>query len=147
MKFICDFSFVNDYAENFSSDEERGSATIINSAIVPHLRGNPILVISCQTMEELYKIYGNRELMLETVFDLCIKSDIPLCDRTDNLVKTAAIYEIEDKETYVLSDDDYIIKAINKTTHKAVTIKEALELLKSKNMLYQITNSSTAKAI
>ncbi|MEX0596615.1 MAG: hypothetical protein WD512_08950, partial [Candidatus Paceibacterota bacterium] len=63
MKFVCDFSFVNNYAENFFSNEDRNSATIINSSITPHLQGNPLLVISSKTINELYKIYGDRWLM------------------------------------------------------------------------------------
>lgn len=140
MKLICDFSFVNNYAKNFFSNEDRASATIINSSIAPHLKGEPILVISYQTIGELYKIYGDRWLMLETVFDLCEKSEISISDGKENLIKMAAIYEIEDEDTYVLADDDYIIKEINKTTHKAVSIKKALELLESKGMLSKISH-------
>jgi len=141
MKLICDFSFVNDYAENFFSDEDRGSATIINSSIVPHLRGKPILAISFQTMDELYKIHSGRELMLDTVFDLCEKFDIALNDRMENLIKMAAICEIEDEETYVLAEDDYIINEINKTTHKAISIEKALEILRDKSMLSDIPST------
>lgn len=138
MRFVCDFSFVNDYVENFFSNDDRGSATVINSSISPHLKGTSLLIISCNTIEELYKIHSDRELVLETVFDLCEKSEIMIKDRKESLIKMAAISEIDDKETYVLANDAYIIKEINKTTHKAISITEALDLLKAKNMLYKL---------
>ncbi len=134
MKLICDFSFVNNYVENFFSNNERCSASIVNSAITPHLRGTPLLVISYATISELIKLYPERRLVLDSFFDLCQKSEMSL-DRIQSLIKMAAITEIEDRETYVLAEDSYIINEVNKTSHKAITLNEARELLKSKGML------------
>jgi len=136
MKLICDFSFISNYVEKFFSDD-RKSASIINSAISPFLDGKPILVISCDTIEELREIYSGRELLLDTVFDLCDKSDIDLDDRVDSLIKNAAIYEVTDEDTYVIAEDNFIINSINKTTHKAISINKAIELLKEKGLFFK----------
>lgn len=145
MRLICDFSFIYDYAENFFSDENRNSATIVNSAISQHIKGTPILVISYQTIGELNNIYGDRELMLDTIFGVCKKEDISICNRVDSLIKLAALYEIEDEDTYILAEDNYIINEINKTTHKAISIKEALKLLKEKSILQEIKSATENK--
>ena len=130
MKLICDFSFINNYVENFFSDEERDSAKIVNSSIRPSLQGDKILVISCETMDELNKIYRDRQFVLDTVYDLCEKVEIPLKDRIQCLIKIAAVYEIKDKDTFILAEDSYVLSEINKTTHKAISINKAIDFLK-----------------
>lgn len=131
MKLICDLSFVEDYIKNFYSNVNRDSANIVNKSISPFLQGNPILVISLYTIEKLNKLYPERKLILDTFFGLCEKSDIDFEGKIEVLIKMAAIYEIQDKETYIVSDDDYIIQIVNKTSHKAISIKTALEKINS----------------
>lgn len=143
MKFICDFSFISDYVENFFSNNDRKSANIVNSSITPYLQGKPLLVVSYVTIKELKEIFDERILVLDSLFSTCEKSDINRGNRIQDLIKMAAISEIEDKETYILVDDSYIKEIINKTTHKAVLISEATTLLRNKNILIERGIDST----
>ena len=131
MKLICDLSFIDNYVKNFYSNLERDSASIVNKSISPSLEGHPILVISLSTVEELINLYPERRLVLDTIFGICEIVDIDMDNRIEILKKIVAVYEIEDKETYVVADDDYVIKEINKTSHKAISIKTALEKVNS----------------
>lgn len=106
----------------------------MDSAISPFLEGRPILVISCDVIDELKELYSDRILVLDSFFGLCDKFDISLKGRIENLIKITAMYEVEDKDTYVVADDDYIIKSVNKTTHKAISVNEAIKLLKEKGL-------------
>lgn len=130
VRLICDFSFVCNYVEQFYSDEDRDAAELVNKCISPAVNDDPILVISCLTIEQARKAFPERPLILDSLFDICEKSDVEIEDRIDLLTKLAAIYEIEDESTYVLAEDSYIISSINNTSHNAISIKKALELLK-----------------
>lgn len=132
VKLVLDMSFIMHYVENFYSDNNRESARILNEMITPALNGKPSLVVSCKTMEDALNLYPGRELVLATLFDLCEKSSIVSPNGVDTLLKIVAVSEIDDKDTYVVSDDGFVISEVNKTSHKALSIKDAFDLVKPK---------------
>lgn len=129
VKFVIDLSFVINYVEidNFYSDENLGK--MLDKAIARFIDGNPLFTISIDVIEKAKKMYPERHLVLDSLFGSCKKEDIDTDGKVDTLIKLAAICEVEDGETYVVSTDAFVRKEINNTTHKAITIEEAKKIL------------------
>ena len=129
VKFVIDLSFVIHYVEvdKFYSDEHLGK--MLDKAVPRFTMNNPLFTISIDVIEKAKIMYPERHLVLDSLFGLCKKEDVNGDHVIDTLVKLAAICEVDDKETYVISDDKFIINSLNKTTHKAIDIKRAKEIL------------------
>ena len=126
VKLICDFSFGSHYVKNFSSDENRESAEIVNCAITPHLQGNKILIIPDEVTKKLDEVFEGRELVLSTIYDLAEISNLVGNDIVDTLIKLASIARIIDEKTFIVTDDVYVKEKVNSQGNniKAITIKE-----------------------
>lgn len=129
VKFILDLSFVIKYADvdTFYSDEN--NSKFLDKALPEFTSGNPMFIIPLEVIEEAKCIFPERILVLDSLFGLCEKSDIKGADKIDTLIKVCAVYEVVDAKTYVLANDEFIINSISTTTHKAVNIKQAKEIL------------------
>ncbi len=126
-KFILDISFVLHYVDSFYSDNNVNK--MLDIALSSFTNGKPIFIIPLVVIEQAKEIYPERTLVLDSLFGLCEKTDVESSDKIDTLIKICAIYEIDDNTTYVLADDNFIIQNINKTTHKAINIGQAREIL------------------
>ena len=128
VKFILDISFVVNYVENFYSDNHCGK--ILDKALPSFMIGDPMLMVTVEIIKQAKELYPERILVLDTLFGMCHIIDVKGKDKIDTLIKSCAISEVWDKETHVLADDSFIIDAINKTTHRAISIETAKEILK-----------------
>lgn len=128
VKFVIDSSFVTNYVEKFYSDDHLGK--MLDKAVPSFTSGEPLFTVSIDTIEKAKRQFPKRGFVLDSLFNLCRKEDVGGDGDVDTLIKLCAICEVDDEETYVVSEDSFIINSINRTTHKAITIEEAKKILK-----------------
>lgn len=134
-KFLCDISVIIDYVENFFSDQERDSGRLIDLAVVQKLKENTLLILPTGTVEKLSKLYPQRQLVLDTVYDASIALLVPDSDGKDDvsdLTRAYVLLKITDDETYIVCQDDYKRRMIERENDsiKIISIKEAVDILK-----------------
>lgn len=129
VKFICHFSFISHYVENFYSDDNRDSAALVNRAITFSTNDEKILLVDTKTVNRLKDVYASRPLVLDTVLDLCNIINLDAGDELATLARMASVTRITDPNTFVLNEDAYIHAALHSRGINVLNSKAALEHL------------------